>query len=173
VDAAYQTTLAQTPPQKVAAQAIGDNATLRTDVYAGPKGTGVVVAATVDLKWRKLSIAKQHGPEAQREQPAPPLASILKMVQSGFDSALAKGYSDATTGLTLAITDVDRQQFDALDAHLTRAGTADDSDVTIADISRVAHVLTFAAFRALLVRAGDYYLGLWQTKLQIEAWIAA
>lgn len=77
VDAAYQTALALTTPQKVAAQAIGDNATLRTDVYSGLKGTGVVVTATMNLTWRKFVIARQHGPETGREQPAPTLASLI------------------------------------------------------------------------------------------------
>ena len=78
VDAAYQTTLALPQPQRVALQQIADNCTLRTDVYNGPKGSGFIVAATVDLKWRKLMISKQHGPETQWEQPAPALEILLK-----------------------------------------------------------------------------------------------
>jgi len=77
VDAAYQTTMALATPVKVAAVAIGDNATLRTDIYAGPKGTGFVVVAIVDLKWRTLTIAKQHGPETWREKAAPTFASLI------------------------------------------------------------------------------------------------
>ena len=77
VEAAYQTTLALTTPKTVAAQAIGDNATLKTDVYTGPRGTGFVVSATMDLTWRKLTISRQHGPETWREQSAPTLASLL------------------------------------------------------------------------------------------------
>ncbi|MEI8234122.1 MAG: hypothetical protein WCH57_05495 [Verrucomicrobiota bacterium] len=77
VDAAFQTTLALANPVRIAPQAIGDNATLRTDVYTGPKGAGFVVVATMDLKWRTLVIAKQHGAETSREQAAPTLASLL------------------------------------------------------------------------------------------------
>lgn len=82
VAAAFQTTVALPQPQRVAPEAIGDNVTLRIDVYTGPKGSGFVVAATVDLKWRKLAIAKQHGPEAGREQAMPSLASLLEECQN-------------------------------------------------------------------------------------------
>jgi hypothetical protein len=108
VDAAYQTTLALAAPVKVAAQAIGDNATLRTDVYTGPKGAGFFVAATVDLKWRKLVIAKQHGPETQREQRAPTLASLLAECAAkraaAYDSrgCSDKDYVDAITKMSSA-----------------------------------------------------------------------
>ncbi|MEI7957898.1 MAG: hypothetical protein WCI40_02220 [Verrucomicrobiota bacterium] len=81
VDAAFQTALALAQPQRIAPQAIGDNATLRTDVYTGPKGSGFVVVAVVDLKWRKLTVAKQHGPEAGREQPVPTIASLSQECQ--------------------------------------------------------------------------------------------
>ena len=81
VDAAFQTTLALPQPQRIAAEAIGDNTLLRTDVYTGRQGTGFVVVAVVDLKWRKLTVAKQHGPETWREQPAPTLASLLQECQ--------------------------------------------------------------------------------------------
>ena len=77
VDAAYAVALAQTPPQKVVTQQIGANATLRTDLYTGPQGSGFLVVATVDLGWRSLVITRQHGPETGREQPAPTLAALV------------------------------------------------------------------------------------------------
>jgi len=108
VDAAFQTTLALPTPVKIASQAIGDNATLHTDVYTGPKGTGFAVIAVVDLKWRKLVVAKQHGPETAREQPAPTLASLLKECQKAraarYD-AEASVYDLADAETKLASTD--------------------------------------------------------------------
>lgn len=98
VDAAFQTSLAQTPPQKLASQAIGDNCTLRTDVYTGPRGTGFVVVAAVDLKWRKLSICKQHGPETQRELAAPTLESLLTECRAKREAAYPP-YQDLLDGM--------------------------------------------------------------------------
>ena len=98
VDAAFQTSLALPQPQRIAAQSIGDNATLRTDVYTGPRGSGFVVAATVDLGWRRLAITKQHGPETHREQPAPTLESLLAECQK----ARAKRYEAEASVYDLA-----------------------------------------------------------------------
>lgn len=95
VAAAYQTTLALATPINVAPQAIGDNAMLRTDVYNGPKGPGFIVTVTMDLKWRKVVIARQHGPETWREQPAPTLASLLAECAAKRAAAYeARGCSD-------------------------------------------------------------------------------
>ena len=76
VDAAFAATLALPAPVKVPVANLGDNATLRTDVYTGKRGSGFAVTAVMDLGWRKLVICKQHGPEVFREQPAPTLASL-------------------------------------------------------------------------------------------------
>ena len=92
VDAAFQSALAQSPAQRVSATPIGDNATLRTDIYTGPQGLGFVVVAVVDLKFRKLVIAKQHGPETWREQPAPSDESLLDECRK----ARAKEYPSVT-----------------------------------------------------------------------------
>lgn len=81
VDAAYKTTLSQPSPQRVSSRQIGDNATLRTDVYLGPKGSGFVVVATVDIRWRRLVISKQHGPETWREHPAPEMTQLVAECQ--------------------------------------------------------------------------------------------
>ncbi len=98
VDAAFQATLALPQPQRVAPHAVGDNVTLRTDVYTCKKGAGFVVAAVVALPWRKLVIAKQHGPETRREQPAPTLACLVKECQE----ARAKRYDAEASVFDLA-----------------------------------------------------------------------
>jgi len=98
VEAAFATTLALATPIRIAPEAIGDNATLRTDVYTGPHGSGFVVIATVNLGWRKLPIAKQHGPETQREQPAPTLSCLLAECQK----ARAKRYDTEASVYDLA-----------------------------------------------------------------------
>lgn len=77
VDAAFQTAAQQNPVQSAAPRAIADNATIRTDVYSGPKGLGFAVTAVLDLHYRKLVITRQSGPEPLRERPAPSLASLL------------------------------------------------------------------------------------------------
>ena len=98
VDAAFQTTLGLPTPARVAPANIADNATLRTDVYTGPKGSGFVVAAVMDLGWRKLTISRQHGPETPREQPAPPLESLFSECQK----ARAKRYGTEASVYDLA-----------------------------------------------------------------------
>lgn len=75
VDAAFQTAL---PAPARSCYAIGTNAILRTDTYCGPKGKGFAVVAVVDLGWRKLVIARQHGPETWREQLAPTLDALVQ-----------------------------------------------------------------------------------------------
>ncbi|MCX6968481.1 MAG: hypothetical protein NTZ46_12040 [Verrucomicrobia bacterium] len=106
VDSAYQAALAM--PQRVATQSIGANATLRTDLYTGPCGSGFIVVATVDLAWRKLVIARQHGPEAGRDQPAPTRASLLKECQE----ARAKRYQDGASVFDLADAETKLASFD-------------------------------------------------------------
>ena len=86
-------------------------------------------------------------------------------IEKQFQANISSGYADATTGITVSISDGDRQQFDLLDNHLKRAGAADTDDVTIADLNGQPHTLTVSEFRALLVRAGAYYLVLWETKV--------
>ena len=109
VDAAFQTALAQAAPvTKSAPQAIGYNATLRTDVYMGPKGSGFVVYAAVDLKFRTLVIVRQHGPETWRECPAPELAQLVAECQQ----ARAKRY------------EVEASVYDLADAE-TKLGSSD------------------------------------------------
>lgn len=75
---AFQATLALPKPQTAPAIAIGENATLRTDVYTGPEGSGFAVTALLDLGWRKLAIVMQQGPETHRDHPAPPIDDLLK-----------------------------------------------------------------------------------------------
>ena len=111
VDAAFATVLAQTPPQRVASAAIGDNAALRVDTYTSPKGAGLAVVATVDLKFRKLIIVRQHGPESFREQLAPELADLLEQCRA----ARAKRY------------DAEASVYDLADAE-TKLASADASE---------------------------------------------
>lgn len=88
VEEAFQTAQTQSPAQRVPTHQIGENAVLRTDLYTGPNGTGFVVVATVDLKFRTLVIAKQSGPETARNQESPTLENLLLECQK----ARAKRY---------------------------------------------------------------------------------
>ena len=90
VDAAFNAALALPNPARVAASSLGDNATLRTDTYTGPRGAGFVVMAVVNLGWRTLTIARQHGPETNRERPAPTLAALVAECQEMRAAAYAK-----------------------------------------------------------------------------------
>ena len=110
VEAAFKNT--PTPAVQVAPHQIGDNATLRTDVYTGPKGSGFVVTATLDLGWRKLVIARQSGPEAQREKIAPALEALVAECQrerARRYEAQASVYELADAETKLASTDPDEQ----------------------------------------------------------------
>lgn len=98
VDAAFQTTLALPQPQRIAPKAISDNAILRTDLYTGPRGSGFVVVAVVDLPWRKLTIAKQHGVESGRNLPCPSPVALLRECQA----ARAKRYAAEASVYELA-----------------------------------------------------------------------
>ena len=168
VDAAVASTLALEKPVRVATAPLSDNCTIRTDVYVGPKGSGFIVTATLDLGYCTIMTCKQHGPETWRERPFPNSATLLGMLQKGLDAKVALGFSDPVTGITLALTSEDRAAFDALYNHLQRKATPDDEVITIAALDRTPHNITFAGFHALLVRAGDYYSGLWGNKLQQE-----
>lgn len=108
VDAAYQTALAQSPAQQVASHDIGSNARLRTDLYAGSQGSGFVVVATVNLHYRALVIAKQHGPETWREHASPTLAGLVAECQQARAQryeAQASVYDLADAETKLASTD--------------------------------------------------------------------
>ena len=109
VDAAYATALAPSSVVCFSIQPIGDNATLRTDLYAGTGGSGFVVTATVDLKFRKLIIARQHGPETWREQALPSLASLVAECQQ----ARAKRYEAEASVYDLADAETKRASTDA------------------------------------------------------------
>lgn len=115
--AAFQTALALLNPAAVISQWIGSNATLRTDVYAGPQGSGFVVVATVDLGWRKLTISKQHGPEVWREQPSPSLASLTAECQK----ERARRYDSEASIFDLADAET---KMSSLDTQIQNAGAA-------------------------------------------------
>lgn len=108
MDAAFAKTLALPTPVKVAAHAIGDNATLRTDVYAGPLGSGFAVVATVALPWRKMTLAKQYGPETWRERPLPTPESLVaecRKVRAFHYDSEASVYDLADAETKMASTD--------------------------------------------------------------------
>ena len=95
--------------------------------------------------------------------------TALAGLQKKFDDDLAKGYHDSALGITIAIEDADRRQFNDLDTHLTRKGVADDFQITIKILDGTLHALTCADFHQLIIRAGDYYLALWTDLQQSKA----
>ena len=95
--------------------------------------------------------------------------TALAKLQKEFEAALAKGYHDATFGITMAIEDADRRQFNDLDTHLARKGVGDDATITIKLLDGSLHPLTRGEFHELLIRAGDYYLALWTDLQQKKA----
>ena len=66
------------------------------------------MVAVVDLKFRKLVIAKQHGPETWRDQPAPSTAALLvecKKARALRYEAEASVYDRADAETKLGSTD--------------------------------------------------------------------
>lgn len=92
--------------------------------------------------------------------------TALAKLQKEFEADLAKGYADKDLGVTIAIADGDRQQFNDLEQHLSRKAVADDEPVTIKLLDGSLHQITRGQFHQLLIRAGDYYLSLWSTLQQ-------
>ena len=97
VDAAFATAKAtwdahsanaSKPALARSSQQIADNATLRVDLYAGPRGAGFIVTAVVKLPWRTMTISRQNGAETHREQSTPTLDALAKECQA----ARAKRY---------------------------------------------------------------------------------
>ena len=95
--------------------------------------------------------------------------TALAGLQKKFDDALAKGYHDTILGITIAIEDADRRQFNDLDTHLTRKSTPSDFQITIKLLDGTLHNLACADFHQLIIRAGDYYLALWTDLQQKKA----
>lgn len=95
--------------------------------------------------------------------------TALAKFQHTFDESLSKGYHDVALGITIAIEDADRRQFNDLDTHLTRKGAGDDFQITIKLLDGTLHTLTCADFHQLIIRAGDYYLALWSDLQQKNA----
>ena len=95
--------------------------------------------------------------------------TALAKLQQKFDEDLAKGYHDTALGITIAIEDADRRQFNDLDTHLSRKGAGDDATITIKLLDGTLHALTCADFHQLIIRAGDYYLALWTDLQQKKA----
>ena len=90
-------------------------------------------------------------------------------LQKEFEADLAKGYADKELGITIAIADGDRQQFNDLEQHFTRKAVPDDQPVTIKLLDGSLHQITRGQFHELLILAGDYYLSLWSTLQQKKA----
>ena len=95
--------------------------------------------------------------------------TALAKLQQKFDDDLAKGYHDTALGITIAIEDADRRQFNDLDTHLGRKGAPDDATITIKLLDGSLHLLTRGEFHELLIHAGDYYLALWTDLQQKKA----
>lgn len=97
VDLVYLKALGQTTPVQATPQtAIADNCTIGVDIYSGPNGSGFVVTAIVDLKFRKVFISKQSAP-ARLDVPAPALSELLDECRAAREVAypLAADYLDA------------------------------------------------------------------------------
>ena len=95
--------------------------------------------------------------------------TALAKLQEEFDEDLAKGYHDTALGITIAIEDADRRQFNDLDTHLTRKGEPGDFQITIKLLDGMLHSITCADFHQQIIRAGDYYLALWTDLQQKKA----
>ena len=95
--------------------------------------------------------------------------TALAEFQRKFEAVIAKGYHDTALGITIAIEDTDRQQFNDLDTHLARKGTPDDAMITVKLLDGSLHPLARGEFHELLIRAGDYYLALWTDLQQKKA----
>ncbi|XHR30518.1 MAG: hypothetical protein ACFUZC_08135 [Chthoniobacteraceae bacterium] len=94
------------------------------------------------------------------------MQTALTKLQKEFETDLAKGYADKELGLTIAIEDGDRQQFNDLEQHLVRKAVSDDQTMTIKLLDGSLYQITRGQFHQLLIRAGDYYLSLWNTMQQ-------
>ena len=90
-------------------------------------------------------------------------------LQKEFEADLAKGYSDKELGISIAIGDGDRQQFNDLEQHLARKAVPDDQPVTIKLLDGSLRQITRVQFHELLIHAGDYYLSLWSSLQQKKA----
>ena len=92
--------------------------------------------------------------------------TTLGKLQRDFESDLAKGYADKDLGITIAIGDGDRQQFNDLEQHLSRKAVPDNQLIIIKLLDGSLHQITRGQFHQLLIRAGDYYLTLWSNLQQ-------
>ena len=179
VDAAFAAALAQTPPQKVAAHQIGTNASLRTDLYAGPQGSGFLVVATVDLGWRSLVITRQHGPETGRELSLD-RAALLEELAASYEKTVAAGVTvngclwnaEPTAQNNFAnLALILREQQAARPEGEVEAFLA--APVQVADYNNAVHTLTVADYRAFLLAYGAAVQTLWQTYAMQRADLAA
>jgi len=168
VDAAFQAALALPQPQRVLPQQIGDNTTLRTDVYNGPRGLGFVVIAQIKIGKRVVTSARQHGPETWRERDWDRKA-IQDALEAEYNAQIANGIT--VNGITLAAQKDDRDKFTQLIALLREAEELQpdetakaafrNSTTKIADIHNTVREITITEARQLIVQYGQAVNALW------------
>ena len=166
-DAAFQTTLAL-PQQRVVPQAIGDNVTLRTDIYVGPFGSGFAVVAQIKIGERIIIRVRQHGPETARERDWDHQA-IQNTLEADYNMHVAKGIT--VNGITLAAHKDDLDKFTQLIALLREAEELQPdeaakvafraSSTKIADVHNTVHEFTVTEARQLIVQYGQAVNALW------------
>lgn len=100
-------------------------------------------------------------------------ADALLRVQSALDSAVASGYTDPTLSVTLLIDRDGRADLGSYRDHLTDKGVPEAATIPFFDITGAMRAATFGDYKALLIRAGDYYLGLRLKLGQLQAAINA
>lgn len=172
VDAAYAT--AQSHPAKVAPAAISGASswTLRTDLYAGPRGSGFQVVATLTLLDTVFSIRKQSGPETTRQN-MPDLAAFKKSVHAGIDAQyatrIARGikatYGDAS--IVLSASEADQNAFNRL---LNLLNTAPmPGTVTITDNRGIPHAVQVVDVYTILGSYGQQIAALWSGYVTAKA----
>jgi len=165
---AHAADAAQPALQRVAAQQIGEGCTLRTDVYAGPHGSGFAVVAMIKIGSRIITRVRQHSPETWRERDWD-----HKAIQSALDEDYNAQVTEGITvnGITLAAQKDDCDKFTQLIALLREAEELQPDDaakmefrastVSIADIHNTVHQLTVTQARQFIVQYGHARNALW------------
>lgn len=108
----------------------------------------------------------QYVPEGALTQSAlTPLEAAQAAKRSAIDRAyfdnLADGYNDETTGIALAATQNDQNQFGNLVTMMLLAETQETEPITFADHSGVFHQLPYSEFRALMLAYADWCKATW------------
>ena len=108
-------------------------------------------------------------PMDEQELAALQRQSKIRRIGVEFDAEISLGFHDEETGITVAIGDNDRVQFDALDSQLRRLNAPDEMPLEIADINGRMWSITVGVFRGLITRGGMYYMALWKQRKEAEA----